>query len=405
MRNNIYLLGVLTLVACGGKDGGDTDTTTPADPCVEGNICTFAGVPGSQQFGPEGVAATESPLNLPVDVTVSPDGDVYIVDFNNHRIRLVDSGGIVNTVTGTGMLGDGVVDELGAANPGPALDVAWNHPTNAAFAPGDSDNLWVAAWHNSRVNRLSFTDDYVYFEVGDGSRAFGGDGGDGAVAQLDLPAALTFDDAGNMYISDQANQIIRKVDTSGIITTIAGTPKTPGYSGDGGPATSATLHALVGQAADPSSRIAIDGNLLYLADTRNQVIRVIDLDTGTIDRVAGNYVDNGKDPVAELLAWGGVEGYEGDGGDPLDARFANPRDLIVGPSGELYIADTDNHCIRVIQDGVIDTFAGTCGVEGNDAEGVPAKEALMRKPYGIDLGPNGELYIADMGNHAIRVVK
>lgn len=394
---NVSLLGLLTLVAC--DDSGE-----PNDD-IGVRIDTFAGVAGAQQFGPENVAATESALNLPVDAVVSPDGDVFVIDFNNHRIRRVDAEGTIRTVTGTGMLGDGVVDDNGAAQPGPALDVAWNHPTNAAFAPGDSDNLWIAAWHNSRVNRLSFDDSFVYFEVGDGSRAFGGDGGDSAVAQLDLPAAIAFDDAGDLYISDQANQIIRKVDAMGMISTIAGVPKEPGYSGDGGPALGAHLHALVGQAADPSSRIAVHDTMLYLVDTRNQIVRAIDLDTGIIDRIAGVYLDNGEEPSPTSLTWGGEPGYEGDGGDALDARFNGPRDIAVGPDGAVYVTDTENHCVRVIRDGIIETFAGVCGTAGNDAEGVPPTEALLNRPYGVDVGPDGAVYIADTHNHAIRVVR
>lgn len=397
MRTSIIALGLLPLLVACGEGGEDTDT--PVDTLV---IETYAGVPGDQQFGGEGIAAVESPLNLPVDVVVSPAGDVYILDFNNHRIRMVDDAGLINTVSGTGMLGDGIVDELGAANPGPALQVAWNHPTNAAFPPGDSTNMWVAAWHNSRINRVNLDESFCYFEAGTGARSYGGDGGPAAEALLDLPAGLAFDDDGILYVSDQANQIIRKIDHDGVITTIAGTPTEFGYAGDGGPASEAKFHGHVGQAADPSNRIAIDGRTMYIADTRNQLIRALDLDTLTIDRVAGVFVDNGE---TDNLKAGGVLAYEGDGGDPLEARFANPRDVAVGPEGQIYVADTENHCVRVIQGDVIDTFAGTCGVAGNDAHGVDPKKALLNMPYGIDVGPSGEVYIADTYNHAIRVVR
>lgn len=388
MRTIILIVGLLPLVACGEK------------PLV---IETYAGVPGTQQFGPEGVPANESPLNLVIDVVVSPAGDLYLLDFNNHRIRMVDSSGTINTISGNGMLGDGLIDPLtGEGTEGPALDVQWNHPTNAVFEPGDSSNLWVAAWHNSRINRVNLDEGWLYFEAGDGGRNYAGDGGPAEDAILDLPSSVAFDDKGNLYVSDQANQIIRRIGKDGIIDLVAGTPKEYGYLGDGGPAMDAKFHAHVGQAADPSNRIVVHGRTLYIADTRNQVIRTIDLDTMKIDRLAGKFVDNGE---TDILKAGGVLAYEGDGGDPLDARFANPRDVAIGLDGEIYIADTENHCIRVIEDGVIDTFAGTCGVSGNKGEGIDPRDALLERPYGIEVGKDGELYIADTYNHVVRVVR
>lgn len=388
----LALSALLALVGCAQDEDADLG------PIIE----TFAGIAGVQQFGPEGTPATESALNLVIDVTIAPNGDVYVLDFNNHRIRKVDANGIVQTVTGTGMLGDGILDENGDGTEGPAMQVAWNHPTNAVFAPGDPENLWIAAWHNSRINRLNLTESYLYFEAGTGGRSFSGDGGPAREAVLDLPSSVSFDADGNLYVSDQANQIIRRIDPDGIIETIAGTQREFGYAGDGGPASEAKFHGHVGQAADPSNRLLVHDRLLYLADTRNQLIRVIDLDTGIIDRVAGIFEDNGE---TDILRAGGVLAYGGDGGDPLEARFANPRDIAIGPDGELYIADTENHCVRVIQDGIIDTFAGTCGVAGNDAEGVPPREALLHTPYGIEVDAQGNVYIADTYNHAVRIVR
>lgn len=388
MRTTVLTLSLLSLVACKGGD----------DRLVE----IFAGVPGVQAFGPENVPARESPLNLVVDMTVGPDGSVYVLDFNNHRIRVVGGDGTIRTVSGNGMLGDGLVID-GVGHDGPAMDVQWNHPSDVTFAPGDPDNLWVAAWHNSRVNRVDLAADWFTFEVGTGGRNFGGDGGPADVAVLDLPSSVAFDADGNMYISDQANQIIRVVDTSGTIQTIAGQVREYGYAGDGGPAADAKLHGGVGQQADPSSRIAVAGRDLYLADTRNQLIRKIDLDTMKISRVAGNFQDNGHSDDPNRA--GGVTKYEGDGGDPLDAWFANPRDLAVGPDGEVYVADTDNHCVRVIHEGVIDTFAGTCGVSGDDGDDVPATEALLDTPYGVEVDSDGTVYIADTYNNVVRVVR
>jgi DNA-binding beta-propeller fold protein YncE len=369
------------LLACG---------TPEEEPCPQtsGTICTFAGT-RLAGLGDEDVPATESHLYLPQDLTFGPDGLPYLLDWNNHRIRVISADGIISTVAGNGMLGDGPE--------GPALSAAFNHPTNIAFDPhGD---MVIAAWHNSRIETVDLTAGELTFTCGTGERSYNGDGIPAEEAILDLPSSVAFDDQSRLFISDQANQLIRMIDTDGYIYDIAGQQRDEGYSGDGGPASDAQLHASVGQAADPANRIAIADGTIYIADTGNHVIRAIDLDTWTIDTIAGTRTCD-ADGVCE-----GVSGSGGDGGDALSANLSSPTDIAPGMEGELYIADTGNSCVRVLYpDGTLDTVAGVCGEPGDSGDGGPAAEALLYRPYGVAVDRDNNLYIADTYNHVFRVV-
>jgi DNA-binding beta-propeller fold protein YncE len=199
------------------------------------------------------------------------------------------------------------------------------------------------------------------------------------------------EDGQDLYFTDQANQLLRRLSADGRVHDVGGSQRTPGYAGDGGPVEDAEFHSSVGQAADPSNRIAVRGDLLYMIDSGNHILRVVDLTTGIIDRIAGV-------PTA---------GYSGDGGPALEAQFSLPRDLALGIDGEIYIADTDNSCVRVIDvDGVVDTFAGRCATDSSTADyagdGGPAVDALLNRPFGIAVDPDGNVYVADTFNHAVR---
>lgn len=360
-----------TLVGCGEP--------TCDDP---GDICTAIGIPNVAQASPDGLKVHEAALYLPLDLTVAPDGRLYLVDFNNHRLRRVEDDGTVHTLMGTAFLGDGPE--------GDALDFALNHPTDLAFHPDNPDLLYIAAWHNSRVNVLDLTTGEAHFACGTGARAFDGDGGPAQDSALDLPSGIAFDDDGNLFISDQANQILRRVDPDGIIETVAGQQRDEGFSGDGGPAAQAQFHAAVGQAAAPSSGIALRDRTLLVADSGNHVIRHIDLDTWTITTVAG---------VGEQ------RGADGDGVPATEATLFNPRDVEIASDGTFYIADTDNHCVRRVDPaGVMTTVAGTCGSSGFGGDGDHATNALLNNPGGIALDGDDVLYIADTYNHVFRKV-
>ena len=406
-------LSVVALVACKGGE----DPAAPSDPCeAPGTICTWLGVPGEAMFAPEGLPRLESSLYLPQDLSFGSDGLATFPDFNNPRIRQVGADDNVYTLSGTGMLGDGPIGSSGCFAPSTCSDVAsaWNHPTHVTVDPTDPNKVWVAAWHNSRINLVDLTEGTVTWYAGTGGRQYGGDDGPAAAAVLDLPSSVAFDARnGDMYVSDQANHMIRKITSDGMIHRVAGQARAPGYEGDGGLAIDAKLHGHTAQKADPGSKLTIHDGMMYITDTVNGVVRVMDLDAGTIDTFAGAYTSLGctdvTDPATGAVTCvddGSVPGYSGDGGNALDAVLNTPRDVAVGVDGEVYIADTKNHCIRVVTpDGIINTFAGQCGVAGFDGEQGPATEALLDQPFGVEVDAEGNVYVVDTLNHVIRKVK
>jgi sugar lactone lactonase YvrE len=379
-------LMAMTTVAAGAAGCGDDEGPPASKPCVPGSgvICTVAGtgIPGD---GADDLVALETRLYLPQDVSIAPDGRLFIVDWNNHRIRARQADGTLHIVAGAG--------ELGPDSDDPTTD-RLNHPTQVTFDA--AGNMVIAAWHNSRIKTVDLTTGAVLDVCGTGKRGFAGDGGPAATATLDLPVAVEFDPAGNLVIADQANDRLRRIDAATqTITTIAGVGPctTPGACpalGDGGPATSAFVSLPQGQSARPGGRIDIDGaGNIYIADTLNARVRKIDTE-GIITTVAGN----------------GVVGSGGDGGPATDASLSGLADVEVAPNGDVYIADTANGCVRVMSaaDGIIATVAGTCGAPGFAGDGGPATEAKLNKPGGIALDADGNLYIADTHNQRVRIV-
>lgn len=378
----LALLGLsLASPACdsGPPDDENEYELPPIVPCdpAPGRICTIAGT-GEAGLGDDGLDVRQTDLYLPQDFTIGPDKLGYVVDWNNHRIRRINSDGTGTTVVGSG--------ELGEAPDGEGAYSSLNHPTHMSVAP--NGKFVIAAWHNSKLMEFDPATGELKTICGNGMRAFGGDGGPASMALLDLPTSTAFDAAGNMYITDQANQRVRVVDTDGIINTRVGTGMA-GFSGDGGPALMAQIKLPGGQAAPPAGRIAVDkdGNL-FIADSANNRIRKVDT-MGMISTIAGT-----GDPT-----------YGGDGGPAVDASLSRPSDVEVDRDGNLFIADTDNACVRKIDtDGIITTIAGKCGQPGYDGDGADAKDALLDRPYGVHLDDAGNVYIADTHNHRIRVI-
>lgn len=370
MRRHCFWLIVLLLPsACG--PGPENCTQTP------GFICAIAGS-GKPGLGAEREPALQTELFQPQDVAIHPEtGHVLVVDWNNHRIREVDAEGMIETIIGSGKIGDAI--------DGPAASVDLYRPTHVGFDPNGA--LILSAWQNHKVMRLN-ADGTLQTIAGNGKRSFAGDGGPATSAQLDLPVNTAFAQDGSFYISDQGNQRVRRVATNGTISTVVGTGE-PGFSGDGGPATSAQIQGPAGQSASPSLKIALgpDG-LLYIADSGNHRVRRVDA-AGVITTIAGT----------------GEPGFAGDGGPAVSAQLSRPTDLAFAADGALYVADTDNSCIRrIATDGIITTVAGRCGEPGYDGDDQPATQARLSRPFGIELGANGQLYIADTYNHRIRVV-
>jgi DNA-binding beta-propeller fold protein YncE len=406
---------ILLLAACGGDD---SSTSKACDPKAVGTICTIAGSGKSGYDGDDGPALAAR-LSLPQDTLMGPDGVLYILDWNNHRIRSLPGDGTIRHVAGRGELG-GTLDD-------PAND-DFNHPTGILL-DSTGTKMFIAAWHNSKVRILDLPTGAITDYAGDGRRAYFGDEGPAATASMDLPASLAFNPNHELVVMDQANQVIRRIDSTGNIHRIAGkcvidapspqgmgpcapgvepqacpnnsgkffcgtmaacsAPCSPSYGGDDGPAMSFRMSQPFGQSADPAGRIVYDpqGNL-YFADTENAIIRKIDT-TGVVHRIAGTQ---------------GVPGYAGDGGPALSAQLNNPVDLALASDGTLYFTDVYNHCVRaILPDQTITTIAGVCGESGYDGDGGPAAEATLKRPYGVELA-NNTLYIADTGNQVIRSV-
>lgn len=333
-----------------------------------GTIATFAGNGG---FFGDGAGATLASLFTPSTAAVGPDNSVYIADTANNRIRRLTPDGIITTVAGTGVPG-------ARGDGGPATSARLNQPYGIAAAPDGS--LYIADSNNHRIRRVS-PDGVISTIAGNGVYGFGGDGGPATSAQLAGPSSIALAPDGSVYIADYGNARIRRVTPDGKISTVAGTG-VAGFSGDGGPATSAQLNSPSSIAVNPT-----DGSL-YIADTANNRIRRVSITNGRISTVAGN----------------GVNGYDGDGGPAASAQLSNPTGISIDPSGLLYIVDSYNNVIRLVTPaGAISTIAGS-GDYGYSGDNGPASAAAFNTPFGVAAAADGSFYIVDAGNNRIRRV-
>ncbi|MCB4792555.1 MAG: carboxypeptidase regulatory-like domain-containing protein [Elusimicrobia bacterium] len=337
--------------------GGYTITT------IAGNIWGYSGYSG------DGGNAALAQLNAPWGIGVDASGNVYIADTYNNRIRKVTPSGKITTIAGTGTTGY-------SGDGGSALDAQLNAPWGIGVDA--SGNVFFASFFYDRIRKITVSGIISSF-AGTGTAGYAGDGAGAASAQLNVPCGVAVDVSGNVYIADSGNQRIRKIDTSGIITTIAGTGSA-GYSGDGGSATSAQLNGPRGVAVD------VSGNV-YFTDYANQRVRKINT-FGIITTIAGT----------------GSAGYSGDGGRAVLAQLNAPEGIGVDASANVYIADYGNHRIRkVTAGGIIMTIAGT-GTAGYSGDGGNAALAQLNSPRGVAVDASGNVYVADNGNHRIRKV-
>ncbi len=382
VRLAFAVLAAVVAAACGKTPPTVDDDLYEEYPGLPyGIMITLAGT-GDPGRSAAGTGPLDTELYFPQDVAAGPDGRTYILDWNNNRVVVIDNG------TVRPLIGNG---EPGEALPGPALETGVDHPAHISF--DSQGRLILSAWQNSRILRYDFSTRRIETIAGTGDRGFGGDGGPALDASLSLPSSTVFDPSGRLFISDQGNLRIRLVDLNGIISTVAGTGR-EGFAGDGGPATLADLYAPTGDAAQPGGRIAMDsrGNL-YIADTFNNRIRMMDT-AGRIGTVAGG---GSIGPTAGT--------YSGDGGPATQASLSRPSDVAVDAEGNLYIADTGNHCIRKVDtEGTITTLAGRCGEPGFKGDSDHPRWGKLRSPYGVELDREENLYIADTFNHRIRVV-
>lgn len=362
-------------------------------PCAPGDICDWFGTPGEAGLSEDGTPRTEASTFWVTDVAFHPtDNWPVIMDWNNHRLITLDEDDAVRTISGIG-------GQLGDGPPGDALQAEWNHPTDVTWLSDGS--LILAAWHNSRVAKFSPDLSTMSFLAGTGGRDFAGDGGPAVDAVLDLPCGIRADADDNLYVADMANQRIRRINPEGVIETVAG-QGAHGFNGDG--AALDTMFASPAlQRAEPAFKVDLHGDALYIADTHNGRVRRFDLLTGMVETVAGK----GRTPEDSDNGTACTEGcgYGGDGGPAVDALLQTPSDVAVASDGTIYIADTDNSCIRrVTPDGVIDTFAGICGERGYEGDHVPATEAVLDRPFGVTVDNDDVVYISDTYNSVIRRV-
>jgi sugar lactone lactonase YvrE len=274
--------------------------------------------------------------------------------------------------------GSGVLGYSGDG--GPAASAELSYPTGVAVDA--SGNLYIVDADNNRIRKVTASTGIITTVAGNGTAGYSGDGGPATSAELDTPFGVAVDASGNLYIVDVNNDRIRKVTAStGIITTVAGNG-TFGYSGDGGAAISAELYTPLGVAVDASGNI-------YIADSGNNRIRKVTASTGVITTVAGN----------------GTAGYSGDSGAATSGELNSPFGVAVDASGNIYIGDSGNNRIRKVtaSTGIIISVAGN-GTAGYSGDSGAATSAELYSPYGVAVDASGNLYIADTNNLVIRKV-
>jgi uncharacterized protein (TIGR03437 family) len=334
---------------------------------ANGVISVVAGN-GLSSGGGDGGLATGASLAYPAGLAFDSSGNLYIVDNYASNVRKVDTNGIITTVAGGqgqgGFAGDG----------GPATKALLLNPTGIAV--DKSANLYIADRLNQRIRMVTASTGIITTIAGSSTTGWHGDGGPAAQATFTLPTSLTFDSSGNLYIADTNNWSVRRISTSGIITTVAGSGQW-GYGGDGDQATKATMVGPQGVAVDGA------GNL-YIADSGNQRIRRVD-PGGIITTIAGT----------------GTAGFSGDGTAATGATFSNPVAVAVDASGAIYVADYDNNRIRRFAvGGAVTTFAGTATSVGDGGSSTQARV----EPWSIAVDSAGNLYIADRVENRVRKV-
>ncbi len=328
---------------------------------------------GNGSFSGDGGLAIAARLNAPYKIYLDAAGNIYVTDCGNHRVRKINENGIITTIAGNGnkgFSGDG----------GLAIKAELEFP--AGVCVDASGNVYISDLGNNRVRKVN-TSGIINTIAGSGAAGYGfggysGDGGLAVSSTLNSPISMIVDAMGNIFIADTYNHVIRKVDTNGIINTIAGTGF-QGYSGDGGQATAAALN-------DPRDLTINAAGDLLIAEFGNNCIRKVN-GAGIITTIAGN----------------GNPAYSGDGGPAINAELDRPIDVDVDAVSNIYITDTYNHCIRKIDtNGIISTIAGT-GAHGYSGDGGLATAANFFWPSGMVYN-NDKIYVLDQLNHRIRMI-
>jgi len=312
---------------------------------TSGNIIITIAGNGLLGSAGDGGQATTASISDTTDVALDTAGNLYIADASNRRVRKLTPAGIISTFAGTGVQGY-------SGDGGPATSAMLGRPI--ALAIDGSGNLYIADSGNQDVRRVNLSSGVITTYAGNGTAAFGGDGGPAARASLMFPLGVAADNAGNLYIADAGNNVIRKVNTLGIITTVAGIGGQAGFSGDGGTAAGALLNI--------PSGIGVDGaGNLFIGDSGNNRVRRVDATTGTIMTIAGT----------------GDNGFGGDGGPAIGAVLNFPWGISVDASGAVYVADRNNNRIRKISGSgtLVNIASGKAASQSSTLPGVPSAAA------------------------------
>lgn len=381
-------------VSCVTTTGGGGACTASTGQTA-GDIYTVAGN-GTAGYNGDQQPATSAELYGPSGVAVNNYGDLFIVDGDNVLVRWVPcevstlrttlhclsyqrTYGYIYTVAGS-------YGTLGYSNNVPATDVMLDYATKTAS--DSAGNIYIADTYNCVVREVSAsTGEISTFAGTPGTCEYGGgDGGPATSAYLNYPYGVAVDSLDNVYIADSHNCLIREV-SGGTISTFAGVSPTAGptcgYSGDGGAATSAQLSYPTGVAVDSAGNV-------YIAEVGNSIVRKVTVNSGTISTFAGNRI---------LGA-----GYSGDNGPATKAQLDYPTDVAVDSAGNVYIADEYNSRIRKVNpSGIISTYAGN-GDSGYEGDGVPANETSLYYPQGVGVDFFGDVLIADYENDLVRLV-
>lgn len=336
------------------------------------DVVTLAGTGERRWFG-DGGKAVAAGVAEPYGLEIGLDGALYVCETVGHVVRRIDlKTGRISTAVGTGELGN-------HGDGGPATKAKVDQPYEVRF---DADgNMFFVDMTQNVVRRVDAKSKVITTVAGSGEEGFGGDGGPATKAKLNRPHSICLDDRGHLYICDIGNHRIRVVDLqSGTIDTFGGTgarEATP----DGAP--------LAGTPLNGPRALAFDGDhSLYLVLREGNMVYRIDLEDRTLHHVAGT----------------GRKGHKGDGGDAKQAEFFGPKGIALGPTGDIYVADTQNHAIRVIrqQTGVVEAAIGD-GVEGDGPDAAPLR-CRLDDPHGVYVGADGTVYVGDSENHRVRAL-
>lgn len=331
----------------------------------DGTIQTIAGN-GTRFYGGDGGPYTEASFAIPGDLVFGTNGEVFVADYGNYRIRRIGANGMVGTFAGTGEVGS-------TGNGGPALQATLN-PQDLALAPDGTLYVLEDFPYLRRIN----PDGTIHKVSGDGENGYNGDGLPAIHGRFFRPRDICLGRAGELYIADTENNRVRAIGTDGILRTIIG-DGTHGSGGDGGPAIDAQVNRPAGV------HVTSDGTL-YFTESSGARVRLID-----------------PSGIVHLLAGGSGAGFSGDGGPALDAQLSLPAGIWVDEAaGAVYFTDSGNNRVRRVDaDGIIETVAGNGGIAYN-GDDIPATQASIRNPVEIVGGPEGVLYVVSAYSGLVR---